>query len=71
MPPTFSTLPMSVSSPVMARSALNGLPRAQLSSAEAIVTPADGPSYELFRSYFMMNRMRFHGVYHVFCLKIL
>ena len=44
MPPTGSTRPESVISPVIATSASTGTPRAADTIAVAIVTPADGPS---------------------------
>ncbi len=44
MPPTGSTLPRSVISPVIARSDLHGRPVSSEASDAAMVTPADGPS---------------------------
>ncbi len=45
MPPTGSTSPESVISPVIATSDRTGTPRAADTIAVAIVTPADGPSF--------------------------
>ena len=45
MPPTGSTRPDSVISPVIATSGRTGTPRAADTIAVAIVTPADGPSF--------------------------
>ena len=45
MPPTGSTLPDSVISPVIARFGLTGRPDSADASAVTIVTPADGPSF--------------------------
>mmetsp|Transcript_50056 Transcript_50056/g.116199 ORF Transcript_50056/g.116199 Transcript_50056/m.116199 type:complete len:239 (-) Transcript_50056:1906-2622(-) len=45
MPPTRRTLPVSVNSPVIARSRFTGRSNARLSKAEVMVTPADGPSF--------------------------
>ena len=45
MPPTGSTSPESVISPVIATSGRTGTPRAADTIAVAIVTPADGPSF--------------------------
>ena len=45
MPPTGSTSPESVISPVIATSDRTGTPRAAETIAVAIVTPADGPSF--------------------------
>ena len=45
MPPTGSTSPDSVISPVIATSERTGTPRAADTIAVAIVTPADGPSF--------------------------
>ena len=45
IPPTGSTLPDSVISPVMATSARTGRPDKADASAMTIVTPADGPSF--------------------------
>eukprot|EP00419_Tripos_fusus_P068638 CAMPEP_0172888758 /NCGR_PEP_ID=MMETSP1075-20121228/137198_1 /TAXON_ID=2916 /ORGANISM="Ceratium fusus, Strain PA161109" /LENGTH=143 /DNA_ID=CAMNT_0013742689 /DNA_START=104 /DNA_END=532 /DNA_ORIENTATION=- len=45
MPPTFSTLPVRVSSPVMATLGSKDLFKAKLISAVAMVTPAEGPSF--------------------------
>ena len=45
MPPTGSTRPESVISPVIATSDRTGTPRAAETIAVAIVTPADGPSF--------------------------
>ena len=44
-PPTGSTRPRSVTSPVIATSWRTGMPVASETSAVAIVTPADGPSF--------------------------
>src|SRR5581483_10709878 len=43
-PPIGSTLPRNVSSPVMATSWRTGTPEISDTSAQAMVTPADGPS---------------------------
>ncbi len=43
-PPIGSTLPRSVSSPVIATSCRTGIPEMSETSAQAMVTPADGPS---------------------------
>jgi len=43
-PPIGSTRPVSVTSPVIARSRATGLPSARLSNAVMMVQPADGPS---------------------------
>ena len=45
MPPTGSTRPDSVISPVIAMSPRTGRPVSSDASAVAIVTPADGPSF--------------------------
>mmetsp|Transcript_60443 Transcript_60443/g.175054 ORF Transcript_60443/g.175054 Transcript_60443/m.175054 type:complete len:245 (+) Transcript_60443:293-1027(+) len=45
IPPTFKTLPVKVNSPVIAKFDLNGWLSARLTNAEAIVTPAEGPSF--------------------------
>mmetsp|Transcript_96237 Transcript_96237/g.206554 ORF Transcript_96237/g.206554 Transcript_96237/m.206554 type:complete len:229 (+) Transcript_96237:406-1092(+) len=45
MPPTRSTLPVNVSSPVIAKSFFTGRSSAMLSNAEVIATPAEGPSF--------------------------
>ena len=45
MPPTGSTLPLSVISPVIAVSGCTGVSVSSETSAVAIVTPADGPSF--------------------------
>ena len=45
MPPTGSTRPRSVISPVIARFVRTGRPVSSEASAVAIVTPADGPSF--------------------------
>ena len=45
MPPTGSTLPESVISPVIATSLRTGLADSADASAVTIVTPADGPSF--------------------------
>ena len=45
MPPTGSTLPRRVISPVIATSWRTGRPVSSDASAVAIVTPADGPSF--------------------------
>ena len=44
-PPIGSTLPLNVSSPVIATSALTGIPVTADNTAVAIVTPAEGPSF--------------------------
>jgi hypothetical protein len=44
-PPIGSTVPRSVISPVMAMSGFVGTPVSALTSAVAIVIPADGPSF--------------------------
>ena len=45
MPPTGSTRPRSVASPVIATSSRTGRPESSDASAVNIVTPADGPSF--------------------------
>ena len=45
MPPTGSTRPDSVISPVIATSPRTGRPESADASAVTIVTPADGPSF--------------------------
>lgn len=45
-PPILSTLPVSVSSPVMATVGLTGTSRASDNRDVAIVMPADGPSFD-------------------------
>eukprot|EP00732_Lithocolla_globosa_P001898 Lithocolla_globosa_v1_NODE_1085_length_2885_cov_18.564311.p2 type:complete len:126 gc:universal NODE_1085_length_2885_cov_18.564311:2727-2350(-) len=47
IPPIFNTFPVSVSSPVMARSGRDGLFIASDKRAVVMVTPAEGPSFEV------------------------